>query len=178
MLDRSIVHAVATRRPFLSLSLSFPFHPFPTEIEHSRVHLATRRPPLPSSSRLMRVHPSASSPLLLRLLRYKLRRSPGTVEIIKRRPAFGATSGIRVGALYSRHYPPRKLGRDETALSLSLSLFFYLHLFSSFFLPPLSVLLFPSFLPSHPPPGFPPFFSFRCLARFSRVNNELLMRQF
>lgn len=40
---------------------------------------------------------------------------PGTVEIIKRRPAFGATSGIRVGALYSRHYPPRKLGRDETA---------------------------------------------------------------
>lgn len=48
---------------------------------------------------------------------------PGTVEIIKRRPAFGATSGIRVGALYSRHYPPRKLGRDETAfLSLSLSL--------------------------------------------------------
>lgn len=62
---------------------------------------------------------------LLRLLSIQTP-GPGTVEIIKRRPAFGRTSGIRVGALYSRHYPPRKLGRDETAsLSLSLSCFFF-----------------------------------------------------
>lgn len=62
---------------------------------------------------------------------------PGTVEIIKRRPAFGRTSGIRVGALCSRHYPPRKLGRDETAflsLSLSLSLPLCLSSLLSFFL--------------------------------------------
>lgn len=57
---------------------------------------------------------SAGRRRLLRLLSIQTP-GPGTLEIIKRRPAFGRTSGIRVGALYSRHYPPRKLGRDETA---------------------------------------------------------------
>lgn len=104
----------------------------------------SRSPRHPSSSSLLVLFSPDASPsehLLsapLRLLRYKLRRSPGTVEIIKRRPAFGATSGIRVGALYSRHYPPRKLGRDETALSLSLFLLL---------LPPSLCLLLPATTP-------------------------------
>ena len=126
------MHAVGTllgRSPFLRSSVP-PFllasSPFPA------------RSPRRSSSLVVSLVPffarhgdwSPRPGCALRLLRYKLQ-GPGTVEIIKRRPAFGATSGIRVGALYSRHYPPRKLGRDETAflspssshrLSLSLSL--------------------------------------------------------
>lgn len=65
------------------------------------------------SARHAGVHPSTS---VASLSIQTLRGQVVQLEIIKRRPfVFGATPGIRVDALYPRHYPPRKLGRDETA---------------------------------------------------------------
>lgn len=158
------------RARYAARRLSSPFRPTPRSVLLRR---------LVAQARVCASSPSIQTP------------GPGTVEIIKRRPAFGATSGIRVGALYSRHYPPRKLGRDETAF-LSPSSSHYLSLFLSLYLtvsplPPASAAFCCSSCPSGsnfsspcPPSSFGDdlsplprlsthsIFSFRCTALLTR----------
>lgn len=104
----------------LHSSVSTFRHP---EVLHSCVQLVSS-PVAPSFFRSTQVHPPLALGRSIRASSPSIQTPrPGTVEIIKRRPLFGATSGIRVGALYSRYYRSRELGRDDTAF---LPLFFYL----------------------------------------------------
>ena len=146
MLDRSIVHAVATRRPSLSLSSSPSISYGDRAFSRSPRHPSSSSPVLFSpdaspSERLLSAPPSSPSIQTPEEPRYS-RDNQKAPRI--RRNFWNSRRCI----VFSPLSATKTWQRWNCSLSLSLSLFFYLHLFSSFFLPPLSVLLFPSFLPS------------------------------